>query len=152
MHPALTTDPRRDEVEQHAESTYAVLARRASAQGWDRDDTRSTWWLVVDEAFFEVELDLREQSAFVLFGPLRDGRRPGGYYVDSSRTKVRWHLSAALKQAGVDPGSPSVDLGGLQGPERVNRAVDANLGDVEAALAHLPELVRACRDDVGGTR
>ena len=150
MPPALTIDPRTQAVEQHAESVYAELAARASAQGWERDNTMSTWWLVVDDAFFEVELDLREQSAFVLFGPLRDGERPGGYYLDASRTKVRWHLSAALRLAHVPPGSSAVSPGGLDGPERVQRAIDANLGDVELALTHLPELVRACREDAGG--
>ena len=36
MPPALTIDPRTQAVEQHAESVYAELAARASAQGWER--------------------------------------------------------------------------------------------------------------------
>ncbi len=38
----------------------------------------------------------------MLVGKLIDGRRPGGYYVDPTGTRVRWHLGAAL-EASAEP-------------------------------------------------
>ena len=129
-------------VEAHAEAAYAVLAARARDQGWERRVGDSTWWLLLDDLFVEVELDQREGSAHVLVGPLRGRVRPGGYYLDEG-TRVRWHLGTALELAGLPRRTDPADLDGAVGDERVRRALDAHREDVTTALAHLDELVAA---------
>ena len=131
--------------ESYAEAVYADLAARAHDQGWERRVGCSTWWLLLDGLFLEVEVDQREGSAYVLVGLLRDGARPGGYYLDASGARVRWHLGAALEQAGLPHRTAPADLGDTVGEERVRRALDAHREDVTTLLAHLPAMVDALR-------
>ena len=52
------------------------------------------------ELSFELELDWREQTAFLLVCRTVDGHLPGGYYSDQGR-RVRLHLADALSSTGV---------------------------------------------------
>lgn len=127
-------------LETCAEAAYADLAARAHDQGWERRVGSSTWWLLLEGLFVEFELDEREGSAYVLVGPLRDGARPDGYYLDASGARVRWHLGAALELAALPCRTAPADLDGTVGDERVRRALDAHREDVTSALVHLEAL------------
>jgi len=67
------------------------------------ETSRTVLAYMLPTLFFEIELDWRENSAFLLVGLMQDGRRPDGYYVDSAGRKVRWHLATVLSECREDP-------------------------------------------------
>lgn len=96
------------------------------------------------QAFVELELDWREQAAFVLVGWCRDGKTPDGYYVDSHGTVVRHHLGAVLERGQPADRAAAARLHEAlesSGPEAMAQQIRA-YGDVlRATHARLPELL-----------
>jgi hypothetical protein len=96
------------------------------------------------ETFVELELDWREQAAFVLVGWCRDGEIPDGYYVDSYGTIVRHHLGAVLKHG--DPTDRAADARLREalkssGPEAMAQQIHAYSDVLRATHTRLPALL-----------
>jgi hypothetical protein len=96
------------------------------------------------DTFVELELDWREQSAFVLVGWCRDGEIPDGYYGDSHGRVARRHLGAVLERGGPADRAADARLREAikgSGPEAMARQIDTYAEVLRATYARLPELL-----------
>ncbi|WP_432945996.1 hypothetical protein ACQPXM_07055 [Kribbella sp. CA-253562] len=96
------------------------------------------------ETFAELELDWREQAAFVLVGRCRDGEIPDGYYVDSYGTVVRHHLAGVLEHGDLADRAAAArirEVVKLSGPEAMARQIDTFSEVLRAIHPRLTELL-----------
>ncbi len=96
------------------------------------------------ETFVELELDWREQAAFVLVGWCRDGEIPDGYYVDSSGTVARHHFGAVLERGEQTDRAAEARLRKAikaSGPEAMARQIHTYAEVLRVTYARLPELL-----------
>jgi hypothetical protein len=94
--------------------------------------------------FVELELDWREQAAFVLVGWCRGGEIPDGYYVDSYGTVVRHHVGAVLERGEPADRAAAERLRKAikgSGPEAMAQQIRAYSDVLRAVHARLPALL-----------
>ena len=94
----------------------------------DDPDTPSVLAWVMEPNSFELELDWREQAAFLLVARTEGGRRPDGYYMNDGH-RVRIHLAEVL---GDPPELRAVVR--RSGPEAMREQIDSYASLLEQAL------------------
>ncbi|MBY8870380.1 hypothetical protein K7640_00800 [Micromonospora sp. PLK6-60] len=141
----ISDTTQRDRIERHAETEFGFLVEQSGAgRTRESDGDRTVLAYLLPDVFVEVELDWVEAAAFALVGTPADGARPGGYYVDGTGRKVRWHLVQAVERRsdGAELAARLRRVTRESGPEAMTSQVDALAAAVRQALPELPELVR----------
>jgi hypothetical protein len=117
------------EIVAHARRRLEFLENEFGARPEaDDPDTPSVLAWVTEPNSFELELDWREQAAFLLVARTQGGRRPDGYYLHDGR-RIRIHLSEVL---GDPPELRAVVR--RSGPEAMREQIDSYASLLEQAL------------------
>ncbi len=139
--------PRVTTLEAHAEAAYADLAARARDQGWERQFGSSTWWLLLEGIFVEVEVDSTSGTGRPTCWWGRFVAGLGRAATTSTRARgcggtsaTRWSSPACRT------GQPPPTSVGPSETSGFRRALDAHREDVSTALAHLDVLATALQE------